>query len=403
MLNIGIIGYGGRISNMAKELGVYGIPYRVAAIADPRAASLRQGNDPFLKDTQFFPDVDELIAAWQRGEVPLGGLMIGTRCYLHTEMAVKVAPLGLPLFLEKPVAITFDQVKALDAAYRDYAAPTVVSFPLRLTPLVQTVKKLIEADAIGTVEHVIAFNDVPYGDVYFNNWYRNYDQVGGLFLQKATHDLDYIYYLLGQRPRTLCAMNAQRIYGPGHVPADAGDGRPRTPKPFALRCVDCDEQETCPESPFALFYERFQGQAVAHLEHRMCAFAEGILNEDLGQCLIEYENGAQASYTQNLYARFKAARRGARLYGYKGTIHFDWYENLIHVYKHQSPVVETIDFSGEMPHFGGDRELCLDFLRAMRDGTPSRSPIAAGILSALTCLWARESATTRRYCEVVMP
>ncbi|MBC7238015.1 MAG: gfo/Idh/MocA family oxidoreductase, partial [Chloroflexi bacterium] len=92
-----------------------------------------------------------------------------------------------------------------------------------------------------------------------------------------------------------------------------------------------------------------------------------------------------------------------RLYGYRGTIHFDWYENVVRVYDHRSPKVETIDFSGEMPHFGGDRELCLDFMRAMRDGAPSRSPIADGILSALTCLWARESAETRRFCEVMMP
>ena len=129
----------------------------------------------------------------------------------------------------------------------------------------------------------------------------------------------------------------------------------------------------------------------------------GILNEDMGNCILEYENGAQCSYTQNFFARFQAARRGARLYGYKGTIHFCWYENKIRIYKHQSPVVETIDFTGEMPHFGGDRELCLDFLLAMRDGKPSRSPIEAGILSALTCLWARESAETHRYCQVVMP
>jgi hypothetical protein len=40
---------------------------------------------------------------------------------------------------------------------------------------------------------------------------------------------------------------------------------------------------------------------------------------------------------------------------------------------------------------------------AMRERRPSRSPIAAGILSALTCLWARESANTRRFCEVKMP
>jgi len=386
MLNIGIIGYGRRISHMAKALGVYAISYRVAAIADPRASEIAEANDPFLSETVFYTDADEMLSNAQ-----LDGVMIGTRCYLHTEMACRVAAHNLPLFLEKPVAITFEQLKALDAAFRPVTAPTVVSFPLRLSPIVQRVQELVRANAIGSVEHVVAFNDVPYGDVYYRRWHRNYDENGGLFLQKATHDLDYIAYLLNQRPRTICAMKAQRVY--------SGD------KPFDLRCADCDEQETCPESPFNRFYQRFQGEAVQSEAdgNDMCMFAEGIRNQDMGNCILEYENGAQASYTQNFFARFKAARRGARLYGYKGTIHFDWYENVIRVFKHQSPVVETIDFTGEMPHFGGDRELCLDFLRAMRDHAPTRSPISAGILSALTCLWARESAETHRFCEIVMP
>jgi hypothetical protein len=63
-------------------------------------------------------------------------------------------------------------------------------------------------------------------------------------------------------------------------------------------------------------------------------------------------------------------------------------------------VTETIDFTGSMPHFGGDRELSFDFVMAMRDGKPSRTPIEAGIESALTCLWAREAAETHRVCEV---
>ena len=384
MLNIGIIGYGGRAAHMAKELAVFAIPYRVAAIADPRGEQICAEGDPFLANTTFYPDAEAMLAAER-----LDGVMVGTRCHLHTEMACIVAAYGLPLFLEKPVAITFDQVKRLAEAFAGYPAPTVVSFPLRLTPIVQTVRQLLEADVIGSVEQVVACNDVPYGDVYFYDWYRNYDEVGGLFLQKATHDLDYIAYLLGQHPRTVSAMKAQRVYG--------GD------KPFELRCVDCEEWETCPESPFNLFYERFRGQAVDAASERLCLFAEGIVNEDISQCLIEYENGAQASYTQNVFARNQAARRGARLYGYRGTIDFDWYANAIRVYDHRSPKVETIDFTGEMPHFGGDRELCLDFIRAMRDGAPSRSPIEDGILSALTCLWARESAETQRFCAVEMP
>lgn len=384
MLRVGIIGYGRRIAHMAKEMGVYHIPYIISAVADPRAAEIQAQRDPFLASARFYTDADSMLA-----QEELDGVMIGTRCYLHTEMACRVAPYKLPLFLEKPVAITFEQLKMLAATFEGYPAPVVVSFPLRLTPIVQTVKEMLQADLIGSVEHVVAVNDVPYGDVYYRRWYRNYEEVGGLWLQKATHDFDYINYLLGQKPLWVAAMDAQRIYG--------GE------KPFDLRCADCPDWEACPESPFNLFYQRFQGDEVEDDRESMCLFAQGIRNQDSGNCLIEYENGVQLCYSQNFFARFRAARRGVRLYGYRGTIDFDWYQNAIHLYKHHTPAVETIDFTGEMPHFGGDRELCLDFLRAMRDRVPSRSPLEAGILSALTCLWARESARTRRFCEVVMP
>jgi hypothetical protein len=134
-----------------------------------------------------------------------------------------------------------------------------------------------------------------------------------------------------------------------------------------------------------------------------CVFSTGFELEDIDNCLVEYESGAQVSYTQNVFARYKAERRGARLLGYKGTVEFDWYKNQIKLYSHLQPTVETIDFAGDMPHFGGDRELCYDFLMAMRDRKPSRSPLDAGILSALTCLWARESAKTRQFYAVEMP
>ena len=391
MLRIGIIGYGRRIVHMAKELNIFGIPYRVTAVADPRSDSIRAINDPFLADTRFYATADELLADADE----LDGIMIGTRCNLHTAMALKVASTELPLFLEKPVAITFDEVRRLDAAFQHYPAPTVVSFPLRLSPIAQKVREIIASDQVGSIEQVVAFNDVGYGSVYFKSWHRNYELNGGLWLQKFTHDVDYINYLLEARPRWVSAMNARRVFG--------GD------KPFDLQCKDCPEQESCPESPFVRFRSGYEGGRVhfaeeeAYREDQFCVFSEGIELQDMGSCMLEYENGVQVSYTQNFFTRYLAARRGARLYGYRGIVEFDWNQNQIKLFSHTSPVVETIDFSGDMPHFGGDRELCFDFLMAMRDRRPSRSPIAAGILSALTCLWARESANSRQAREVVMP
>lgn len=387
MLNIGIIGYGGRVSHMAQAMDVFKIPYQVKAIADPRAAHIQAQADPFLSATSFYTDADQLLAE-EAGQ--LDGVMIGTRCFLHTEMASKVAPYNLPLFLEKPVAITFDQVQQLADAYAKVTAPTVVSFPLRLSPIVQKVREIIESGQIGTVENVVAWCNVPYATVYYRSWYRNYAQNGGLFLQKATHDLDVVNYLLGQPPRWISAMKALRVFG-GEMP-------------FDLQCKDCELQESCPESPFNRFRSGYEREEVRYSDSEdFCVFAKDFKHEDMGSCLIEYASGAQVSYSQNFFTRYQAAQRGARLYGYKGTIEFDWYRNLIKVYSHTSPTVETIDFAGNMPHFGGDRELCYDFLMAMRDGAPSRSPLDAGILSALTCLWAREAADTRQVCEVRMP
>lgn len=386
MLQIGIIGYGSRSSHMAGALADFGIPYRVAAVADPRYAEMRASDDVLLSTAEFYATADELLAHSDE----LDGVMIGTRCHLHTELACKVAATGRPLFLEKPVAITFEQLRQLDEAFQGYQAPTVISFPLRLSPIAQTVKDIIESGQIGSVENVVAWCNVPYATVYYRTWHRNYTENGGLFLQKATHDLDNINFLLDERPAWISAMNALRVFG--------GD------MPFDLHCKDCELRETCPESPFVRFRSGFEGdQVVYRREEDFCVFAEGFEHEDVGSCQIEYESGVQVSYTQNFFTRYQAAQRGGRLYGYKGTIEFDWYRNQVKVYSHRSPTVETIDFAGNMPHFGGDRELCYDFLMAMRDGRTSRCPMDAGILSALTCLWARESANNRRFCEVKMP
>ena len=386
MLRIGIIGYGARIVHMARSLKMFGMPYQVTAVVDPRADLIRANDDGFLQNAAFYGTADELLSH----ATELDGVMIGTRCTLHTELACKIAPTNLPLFLEKPVAISFEQVHQLEEAYRGVNTPVVVSFPLRLSPLLQKVKEIIDSGQIGTVEHVVAFNDVPYGHGYFRTWHRNYAENGGLWLQKFTHDVDYLTYLIGQQPKWVSAMSARRVFG-GSMPWD-------------LTCKTCHLNESCPESPLVRFRVGFEEQREGYFNREnYCVFSEGFEIDDLGNCMIEYDQGAQLSYTQNFFARYKAERRGARLLGYKGALEFDWYQNQIKIFSHVSPTIQTIDFTGDMPHFGGDRELCYDFLLAMRDHKPSRAPLSAGILSALTCLWARESAMTRQFCEVKMP
>ena len=68
----------------------------------------------------------------------------------------------------------------------------MVSFPLHVTCIVQEMKRLVDSGALGDVVSVQAVNNVPYGGVYYHSWYRDAALTGGLFLQKSTHDIDYI-------------------------------------------------------------------------------------------------------------------------------------------------------------------------------------------------------------------
>src|SRR5690606_38144563 len=114
--------------------------------------------------------------------------------------------------LEKPVATTMEDARRLKAGFEAGKSKVVVSFPLRLTSMVQCVKEIVDSGQIGTVEHVQAVNNVPYGGVYYHYWYRDEKETGGMFLQKATHDFDYINYILGHKPAVVSAMTSKQVY-----------------------------------------------------------------------------------------------------------------------------------------------------------------------------------------------
>lgn len=387
MIRLGVIGYGGRMRGILGLLDRLAVDAGVVAVTDVRNDEVREtmrvdGRDP--DSVRFYTDAGQML---EDGE--LDGVLIGTRCSLHTPMAVRALATGLPLFLEKPVATSMEQLVRLRDAGASSSSTVVVSFPLRVTPLVRMAKEIVESGKIGTVEHVQAWNDVPYGGCYYHGWYRDENETQGLFLQKATHDFDYINHLLGLRPVTVCAMNSKRVFHGDHL---AG-----------LRCDDCPEQDTCLESPFHAYFTKWETDRVRP-SGQLCAFAEDTGNEDSGSAIVMYETGMHVCYSQNFFARKKAGRRGARLYGYKGTLEFDWYTDEVKVYMHHTPRVESYRTdSAAASHGGGDSVLVDNFVRVIRDGAGSVAPLEAGILSALMCLKAKESAATHTFQQIEFP
>lgn len=383
MIKLGVIGYGGRIQGILKIIDSLQVGAKVVAITDVRNDAIKkQLGEP--DDVVFYTDAAAMLSQQQ-----LDGVLVGTRCSLHASMACKVLEHNVPLFLEKPVATTWLDLLALRAAGAQSTAQTVVSFPLRVTPLVQLAKEIIDSGQIGTVEHVQAYNNVPYGGVYFHYWYRDENETGGLWLQKATHDFDYLNYLVGIQPRVISAMTSKQIFKGEHA---AG-----------LYCKDCDEQDTCMESPRNLFLKRAETNRIDETPFPtyQCSFAVDTGNEDSGSALVRYESGMHLAYSQNFFARKGAATRGATLLGYKGTIEFDWFTDELKVHMHHTPRSESHKLDSKaMSHGGGDLVLAQSFINIITGQAPSIAPLDSGLLSVLMCLKARESARTMTFQQI---
>lgn len=386
-IRLGVIGYGARAQGVIGLIDRLSAGVEVTAITDVRNDRLREqiassGGD--ADKIHFYIDPDEMLERER-----LDAVMIATRCSLHSRMAVKVLARNLPLYLEKPVATNMQDLLALRDAAESSSSEVVVCFPLRVTPLVRMAKEIIDSGKIGTVEHVQAWNNVPYGKCYYQGWYRDENETQGLFLQKATHDFDYINYLVGIRPTWVCAMNSKQVF--------KGD------RPAGLKCDDCEEHDTCLESPFHIYYSKGESRSVQP-SGLSCCFARDTGNEDSGSAIVQYESGMHASYSQNFFARKKAGKRGATLLGYKGTIEFDWYTNELKVFMHHVPRVETYRIDADAAtHGGGDTVLADNFVRVIRGEQKSVSPLSAGLLSVLMCLKAKESAATRTFQEIRYP
>lgn len=389
---LAVVGFGKRIQWLLHQLESFAADVKLVAVVDPREDEIRAKVDAkWLEGASFYNDIDTLLE-----QSAPDAVMIGTTCNFHTEYAMKVLALDLPLFLEKPVSISKEQVQQLHAASLTSKSEVVVSFPLRLSRLAMMAKDIIDSDVLGDVSNVQAVNNVPfYGSNYFHGWMRNDALTGGLWLQKATHDFDYLTYMVGRTPERLVAVESKNVF--------TGD------MPAGQYCLDCPIQDTCPESQKNLFYM----QGILDDMHKaedwwdgrwQCSFAVDTGNHDSATAILQYADGSHLTYTQNFYARRGAARRGAKFLGYKGTLEFDFYSDEITVHHHHQPRVDQYKLdSAEGGHHGGDTELLHDFLAIIFGTGSSRATLHDGLVSAQLCLLARESCETNAFVPVSLP
>ena len=125
-------------------------------------------------------------------------VVIATRHDTHAQFVIDALATGHHVFVEKPLALTCDQVEQIEAAWRAAAAgemprQLMVGFNRRFAPLVTTMRRLL-ASVTGPIAFIYTCNA---GSVPPDHWTRSEAIGGGRIVGEACHFVDLLRHLAG--------------------------------------------------------------------------------------------------------------------------------------------------------------------------------------------------------------
>jgi predicted dehydrogenase len=207
-LRIGLIGAGNRGRQLSGVLHRADLPATVVAVADPLPSGLAWARQEFGDQTQVFSDYRDIPAAG------LDAVLVTSSDYTHEPVAIAMLQAGIPVFLEKPMAITTQGCDAVLRAAKDSGTPLYVGHNMRLSPLVKAMREIIQAGGIGAVKSIWCRHFVgDGGDYYFKDWHADRTKSTSLLLQKGAHDIDVMHWLAGGVTRRTSAFGTLAVYG----------------------------------------------------------------------------------------------------------------------------------------------------------------------------------------------
>ncbi|HLI00163.1 MAG TPA: Gfo/Idh/MocA family oxidoreductase [Acidimicrobiales bacterium] len=350
MTRVAVVGIGQRARLATHVAATEGA--RVVACADPDPAAADRAAQLFGPGVDFRSDYRDLPSE------DLDAVILTTPDDCHTEPALWFLSAGVPVLVEKPLAITTEDCDRVLAAAMAAGTRLYVAHNLRHAPVVRAMKALIEEGRIGQVKSVWCRHFVGHGgDFYFKDWHAERSRTTGLLLQKGAHDLDVIHWLAGGYCRQVVALGDLMVYGanprrrPGDPPAGA---------------VLSDWRDDSIWPPAAL----------------------GGLNpevdvEDLSMLLGRLDNGVLVSYQQchftpDYWRNYTVIGDAGRLENFgdlDGAVVRVWNTGRSG-YRADADLV--VDIPAGADHGGADAALVAEFLRFVRHGGPTEtSPVAA--------------------------
>jgi len=195
-LRVGLAGLGSMGRNHLRVLGL-AKGATVVALADPDPDALAAATA--ATGAQGFAEPLALIA-----EADVDALVIAAPTTTHLPLALAAIDRGIAVLVEKPLAATPAEADLIVAAAAQAGAPPVqVGHIERFNPAVLELGRLLDAGWLSTVFAITSRRAGPFPA-------RIRDV--GVTVDLATHDVDMLSWIAGERPARVSAETAQRIH-----------------------------------------------------------------------------------------------------------------------------------------------------------------------------------------------
>ncbi len=197
---IGIVGYGG-FGEFIRQAWNAMEEVRVVAVcdSDPHRAPV---------DTKFYQQIAPLLAD---PEVEI--VSIATPPNSHKDLAVMALEAGKHVLVEKPLALSESDARAVkDAAERNHLIASV-DFMLRYNPVVEMLNEIVHKEVLGKLRRVDLRNYAMLDQTPEGHWFWDPCISGRILLEHGVHFFDLARSFTGANAAEVTAVSAERKPG----------------------------------------------------------------------------------------------------------------------------------------------------------------------------------------------
>ena len=202
-INIGLIGAGlfakGTILPILRK-----IPYvNLRGIATTTGSSARHVGDKYGFE-YCSSDYEEIL-----NDQDIDCVIIATRHNLHAKMVIEALEKGKDVFVEKPLALSIEELKNVVDSWKNQQGRLMVGFNRRFSPFSVKAKEWL-----GSInEPLVIHCRVNAGFIPNSSWVHDPNQGGGRVIGEVCHFIDLIQYFTDSTPSEVYATNlASNVY-----------------------------------------------------------------------------------------------------------------------------------------------------------------------------------------------